>query len=129
MMEDNPFDSLERLAPFMLKARAVEVGRDRLWQIRNKLAFLLVTTDLAENSREKLLKAFPCPIYQALTMEDIARLFGYQGTKVLGFRRSPLSTTAQRAFKGRMLPRPPVGEMPAAEKHFQDERVKKQVDN
>ena len=40
-------ETLKKLAPFMLKSRVVEVGRDRLHQIRKQLAFLLITTDIA----------------------------------------------------------------------------------
>ena len=83
--------TIAKLAPFLLRARAIEIGRDRLWQIRNRLAFLLLTNDISENSRDKFLNAFSCPIFQALTTDDLANLFGYQGTKALGFRRSPLS--------------------------------------
>ena len=106
MANGNLLEDLEKIVPFMLRAKNVEVGRDRLSQIRNRLAFLLVTEELSENSRDKILRTFPCPVYQALTMADIARLFGFQGTKVLGFRRSSLSSAAQRVFKGRMLPKP-----------------------
>lgn len=104
--EKKTFEDFEKLAPFMLKSRAVEVGRDRLWQIRNRLAFVLVTEDISENSRDKIVRTFPCPVYQALTTEDVVRILGFQGTKVLGFRRSPLCSAAQRAFKGCCLPKP-----------------------
>ncbi len=86
--------AFEKLAPFMLRARTVEVGRDRLAQIKNRLAYLLVTEDISENSKNELLHAFKCPIYQCFTSEQIENMFGFRGTKVLGFHRSPLSTSA-----------------------------------
>ena len=98
-------ERLRKLAPFMLRARAVEVGRDRLSQIRNRLAFLLITEDLSENSRKKMLEDFPCPVYQCLTSADIEELFGFRGTKVLGFRRSPLSVSVLGELKGFLVNR------------------------
>lgn len=77
----------------MLRARVVEVGRDRLEQVKNRLAFILVTTDISDNSRKKALEEFPCPVYQCLTSQDIEELFGFKGTKLLGFHRSPLATS------------------------------------
>ena len=84
-------EMLRKLAPFMRRAGVLEVGRERLFQVRNRLACLLVTTDLSANSMEKVLETFRCPIFQCLTSQDIAELFGFQGTKIVGFRRSPLT--------------------------------------
>ena len=86
--------SFEKLAPFMLRARTVEVGRDRLNQIKKRLACLLVTTDISENSKKEMLETFSCPVYQHFTSQEIERMFGFRGTKVLGFHRSPLTVSA-----------------------------------
>jgi len=83
--------SFEKMAPFMLRARVVEVGRDRLSQIKKRLACLLITTDISENSKNEMLAAFKCPIYQHFTSDEIEAMFGFRGTKVLGFHRSPLT--------------------------------------
>ncbi|MBQ7651376.1 MAG: Gfo/Idh/MocA family oxidoreductase [Victivallales bacterium] len=96
---------MAKLAPFMLRARAVEVGRDRLEQVKNRLAFMLITTDLSENSRKKILEEFSCPIYQCLTSGDIEELFEFKGTKVLGFRRSPLSVSVLPELKEFLIER------------------------
>lgn len=91
--------AFEKLAPFMLRARTVEVGRDRLIQIKKRLAFLLITEDISENSKAELLHTFKCPIYQYFTSEQIESMFGFRGTKVLGFHRSPLSVSALQLLK------------------------------
>ena len=82
-----------KLAPFLRKAGVVEIGRDRLLQIRNRLAYVLITTDISENSRKMVLESFPCPVYQCLTSADIEAHLGYRGTKLLGFHRSPLANS------------------------------------
>ena len=92
-------DVLERLSPFMKRAGIVEVGRDRLHQVKNKLQFLLVTEDASANSLAQMLRDFDCPVYKALTMNDVERFFGYRGTKIIGFRRHPLSNELQAALK------------------------------
>ncbi|MCK5802370.1 MAG: hypothetical protein KAI66_06035 [Lentisphaeria bacterium] len=93
-------DTLAKLAPFALRSRAVVVGRQRMCQIRNKLAFVLVTTDITDNSQREILQAHKCPVYQALTSADIERLFEFHNTKVLGFLRNPVSMSMQKEFKG-----------------------------
>ncbi len=91
--------AFERLAPFMLRSRSIEIGRQRLLQLRKQLAFVLLTDDIADNSRKKALQTFPCPVFQCFSSDDLERLFGYRGTKMLGFRRSPLSSNAMRELK------------------------------
>ncbi len=96
----------------MLRARAVEVGRERLEQVKNRLAFLLITTDISENSRKKMLEEFPCPVYQCLTSADIEEMFGFKGTKVLGFRRSPLSVSVLPELKEFLIDREALANAP-----------------
>ena len=86
-------ETLTKLAPFLLRARALEVGRERLAQVRRRLAYLLVTTDLSENSLREVLAGYSCPVYQCLTSSDVERLFGFHNTKILGFHRGPLATS------------------------------------
>lgn len=98
-------ETFRKLAPFMLRARVVEVGRERLLQIRNRLAFLIVTPDLSENSLNQILNDFKCPVYQCLSSEEIEELFGLRGTKIIGFHRSPLSVSVAPDLKPFLLAR------------------------
>ncbi|MDD3953094.1 MAG: Gfo/Idh/MocA family oxidoreductase [Lentisphaeria bacterium] len=97
--QNEKITSFERLAPFMLRSRVVEIGRQRLEQVRKQLAFVLVTDDIAENSRKKALQLFPCPVFQCFSSHDLERFFGCHSTKMLGFRRSPLSSNAMKELK------------------------------
>ena len=105
------FESLTRLVPFALRARVVSTGREKLLQHRNQLAFLVVTEDISENSRHEILRDFPCPIYQALTVKQVDALFQFHNTKLLGFARSSLSAQIQQLLKGRRLVAPSVEEV------------------
>lgn len=117
-------ENFAKLAPFMRRSGQLEVGRERLLQVRKHLLCLLVTEDLAANSLRKLKEEFSCPVYRHFSMADIERFFGYTGTKVLGFRRSSLSSTLQAMLKpyqvrmvangGIMLPQPRVAVLGAS---------------
>lgn len=82
-----------------MRARVVEVGRERLAQLRNRLAFIIVTEDISENSRDKALHEFACPVYQCMSSEEIEELFGFKGTKMVGFHRSPLANALLNELK------------------------------
>jgi hypothetical protein len=88
---DDNIRMLTKLAPFLLRTRAVVVGRPRLQQVRKRLEFVLFAHDLSANSRDKLTGQFDCPIIHALNSREIEELFGFKNTKVLGFRRGDLS--------------------------------------
>ena len=92
-------DKIEKLAPFALRSRQVVVGRERLVQLRNRLAFVLMTTDMSERSRRELAPIFPCPQVCALTSVDLERLFGFHHTKLLGFRRGSLANALLQALR------------------------------
>ena len=117
-------DDFSKLAPFMRRSGQIEIGRDRLAQVRKQLLCLLVTDDLSANSLKKMIEDFDCPIYRHFNMTDIERLFGYTGTKIVGFRRSSLSTKLQGMLKpwqvrrvangGVLLPQPRVAVLGAS---------------
>ncbi len=91
-------EPFEKLAPFMVRARIVVVGRERLARLRKKLAFVLVTEDISANSLRKILECFPCDVVRVFLAPDLERMFGYRNTKVVGFRRSDLARAARRAL-------------------------------
>ncbi len=83
--------SIEKLIPFVLRSGQLEVGRERLLQVRKHLAGLLVTEDISENSLRKLMRDFSCPIYCRYTVDDMERMFQLRGTKLVGLRHSSLT--------------------------------------
>ena len=46
---------VERLFPFVLRARILLVGRETLLRSKSRLHFVLVTDDLSEQSRKEIL--------------------------------------------------------------------------
>ncbi len=92
MKKPKPIRPIERLFPFALRAAVVVPGRETLHRLRKKLLFILITTDLSENSRETILREFASvPIVQRFTAADVEKHFGFQNTKVLGFKKSSLA--------------------------------------
>lgn len=92
-------DMLAKMAPFLIRSRTVIPGRERLVQLRNRLAFILITTDISENSRREIQAKFHCPIVQVCTAEEIRQLFGYGNCKILGFRRTSPATSVFKALR------------------------------
>ncbi|MBT3381430.1 MAG: hypothetical protein HN742_25260 [Lentisphaerae bacterium] len=118
-------EQVEKLAPFVLRSGIVVVGRERLQQLRAKLNFVWVTSDLSPNSLRKCTETFPCPIVQLGESSDFARLFDLSGTKLIGFRRASLSNNIYAELKFAKLEfersQPPAG-MPTKRKRRGRER-------
>jgi hypothetical protein len=104
---DPPEKSVERLFPFVLKSRALIVGRDALARSKGKLHFVLITTDLSENSREQVLKDFAhYPVVQHYTEVEIEKFFRLKGTKVVGFAKSGLAQSIYAELKEHRINKP-----------------------
>ena len=75
MNDDAPSTSVERLFPFVLKSRALLVGRDTLKRSKGRLHFVLITRDLSDGSRAQLLKDFAhYPIVQHFTEAELVEI-------------------------------------------------------
>jgi hypothetical protein len=99
--------SVERLYPFVLKARTLIVGRDTLARSKSRLHFILITTDLAENSRAQILKDYShYPVVQVYTEADVENFFRLKGTKVLGFAKSGLAQSIYAELKSHRINKP-----------------------
>ena len=95
---------VERLFPFVLRSRILLVGRETIFRRRGKLHFVLVTTDLSENSRAEILSELSdYPIVQHYTSEELEKHFGLKGAKVVGFAKSSLSQSIYAELKQHRL--------------------------
>jgi hypothetical protein len=95
-----PAKPVERLFPFVLKARALIIGRDMLSRSKSKLHFVLITTDISETSREEILSEFKhYPVIQHYTPVDLEKFFGIKGAKVVGFAKSGLAKSIYAELK------------------------------
>jgi len=107
MNAENQPPLVERLFPFVLRSRSLMVGRETLHRSKRKLHFVLITTDLSENSRAEILSEFAhYPIVQHYTSEDLNRFFGVNGAKVVGFQKSRLAQSIYKELKAHRINQP-----------------------
>ncbi len=109
---------VERMFPFVLKTRALLVGRDTLRANKGKLHFVLITTDIAEASREEVLKDFShYPVVQYFSAAEFEKFFSVKGAKAVGFTKSGLAQSIYAELKAHRINKPlhpskPPGETP-----------------
>jgi hypothetical protein len=96
--------NVERLFPFVLRARILLVGRHVLKSAKGKLHFILITTDISPGSRSKILEEFThYPVVQYYTSADLEKHFGLRGTKLVGFSKSGLAQSIYAELKAHRL--------------------------
>ncbi len=107
MSGDTPAKSVERLFPFVLKSRALIIGRDTLRRSKGKLHFVLITTDISEGSRQEILQDFShYPVVQKYTSAELEAFFAIKGAKVIGFTKSGLAQSIYAEMKEHRINRP-----------------------
>ncbi len=98
---------VERLFPFVLRARILLVGRATLHRSKSKLHFVLITEDIAENIRAEVLAGLAhYPVVQRFTAADLEKFFGIKGAKVIGFAKSGLAQSIYAELKAHRINRP-----------------------
>ena len=105
--DQDPAKPVERLFPFVLRARILLVGRETLLRSKSKLHFVLITDDLSEQSRKEILSEFAhYPVVQRYTSAELEQFFGLQGTKVLAFAKSGLAQSIYAEMKEHRINKP-----------------------
>jgi hypothetical protein len=118
-----PTRPVERLFPFVLRARALLIGRETLRRSKSKLHFVLITRDISEASRTEILSDFMhYPVVQHYLAEDLEKHFGIKGAKVIGFAKSGLAQSIYAELKQHRINQPvtkpkPAGPATAASTH------------
>jgi hypothetical protein len=108
MKEAATVKPVERLFPFVLRSRILLAGRETLLRSKSKLHFVLITSDISENSRTEILSEFAhYPIVQHYQSEDLEKYFGLKGAKVIGFAKSGLAQSLYAELKRHRINRPP----------------------
>jgi hypothetical protein len=98
---------VERLFPFVLRSRILLIGRDTIGRNKSRLHFVLITLDISENSRAKILSDFaPYPVVQRYTSAELEQHFGVKSTKVIGFQKSSLAQSIYAELKQHRLNKP-----------------------
>lgn len=99
--------AVERLFPFVLRARLLIAGRPALARARKHLQFVLITKDVSENSQRQILQNFKTiPIIQCYESADLKGLFGLNHTKVVGFKKSSLARSIYSELKSSRIHNP-----------------------
>jgi hypothetical protein len=103
----DPTKPVERLFPFVLRARILLVGRETLYHSKSKLHFVLITEDIAESIRAEVLAGFThYPVVQRFTAADLEKFFGIKGAKVIGFAKSGLAQSIYAELKAHRINQP-----------------------
>jgi hypothetical protein len=98
---------VERLFPFVLRSRNLLVGRETLLRSKSRLHFVLITSDLSEQSRAEVLSDFAhYPVVQHYTSAELEQFFGLRDTKVVGFGKSGLAQSIYAELKQHRLNKP-----------------------
>ena len=106
---------VERLFPFVLRARILLVGRTTLHRSKSKLHFVLIAEDIAASIRAEVLSDFThYPVVQRFTAADLESFFKIKGAKVIGFAKSGLAQSIYAELKARRINRPVTKPKPPA---------------
>jgi hypothetical protein len=91
---------VERLFPFVVRARKLLVGRETLARSKSKLQFVLISSDISSGSRDEILRHFhDYPLVQKYSAADLEQFFGVRNAKVIGFAKSSLAKSIYAELK------------------------------
>ena len=111
-----PPSKVERLFPFVVRARKLLVGRDTLARNKRNLQCVLITSDISEGSRAEILHDFrDYPVIQLYTSAELEKFFGVRKAKVVGFAKSSLAKSIYAELKQFRLNTPSAGAAPSNE--------------
>jgi len=100
--------SVERLFPFVVRARMLLVGRETLARSKRQLQCVLISEDISEGSREEVLRDFKdYPIIQHFQSAQFEDFFGVRKAKVVGFKKSSLAKSIYGELKEFRINAPP----------------------
>jgi hypothetical protein len=92
--------TVERLFPFVVRARMLIIGRDTLARSKRSLHCILISEDISPNSKEEVLRDFKdYPILQRYQSAQFTEFFNVRGAKVVGFKKSSLAKSIYAELK------------------------------
>lgn len=107
MSEGGSTRSVERLFPFVLRAKILMIGRDTLLRNKGRLHFVLITEDISEAVRAEILAGFKhYPVVQHYGPADLEKHFGIKGAKTIGFTKSGLAQSIYAELKEHRINQP-----------------------
>lgn len=107
---------MERLFPFVVRARMLLVGRETLARSKRELQCVLITEDISPGSKEEVLRAFKdYPVLQRFQSAQFEEFFGVRNAKVVGFKKSSLAKSIYSELKRFRINAPAASKAEAAE--------------
>jgi len=107
MSNPPPVRSVERLFPFVLRAKILLIGREKLRHNKGSLHFVLITEDIADSVRAEILLDFKhYPVVQYFAATDLEKFFGIKGAKAVGFAKSGLAQSLYAELKAHRINQP-----------------------
>ena len=104
---ETPTKSVERLFPFVVRAKKLIIGRETLAHSRRRLHSILIATDISENSKNEILRQFSdYPVLQKYTSTQFEQFFGVRHAKVIGLEKSSLAKSIYAELKESRLNAP-----------------------
>lgn len=101
--------SVERLFPFVVRARLLLVGRETLARSKRQLQCVLISEDISPGSKEEVLRDFKeYPIIQRFQAAQFEEFFGVRNAKVVGFKKSSLAKSIYSELKEFRINAPPA---------------------
>jgi hypothetical protein len=101
---------VERLFPFLARARLLLVGRETMARRKRDLQCILMAEDISEGSRAEILRDFAdYPVLQRFSSADFESFFGVRNAKVLGLKKSSLAKSIYGELKQFRLNKPSPG--------------------
>jgi hypothetical protein len=105
--DPSPARAVERLFPFVMRAKILLVGRDKVRHSKGKLHFVLITEDIAENVRAEILQDFKhYPVVQHFMPADLENFFKIKGARTIGFAKSGLAKSIYAELKAYRINQP-----------------------
>ena len=101
-MTDEPASgkSVERLFPFVVRARMLLVGRDTLARSKRQLQCVLISEDISDVIKQEVLRDLKdYPIIQHFQSAQFQKFFGVRNAKVVGFKKSSLAKSIYAELK------------------------------
>ena len=92
--------AVERLFPFVVRARMLMVGRETLARSKRQLHCVLISEDISAGSKEEVLREFKdYPVVQRFQSAQFEEFFGVRKAKVVGFKKSTLAKSIYGELK------------------------------
>ena len=98
---------VQRLFPFAKRSAIIIVGRHKMYHDQNRIAFVLVATDISDNSMQELEKNMPrTPVVQKFSSEELKIHFDQDNAKMIAFKKSDLASSILAELKSYRIDNP-----------------------